>query len=744
MPTRPEIALGRLQEMRRRRRGLRARTGLLRWLALGGALLWVSFLLDYSLSLPAGIRGFHMVAGLAILAVGFRILFLSARTPIPEDRLAAEVESAAGDLEQTLLTAVQLTREDNPRRHLYSPVLLARTVAEAERRTAGLVPGALLSRAKLGRAALVLALVFAPLVVGAALRPDLARTYVQRNLLLSQTEWPRAYLLRIVEPEVTESLLAVGDSLTVLAERDRGGGARARLEAYFRTAEGGETREELPLERRGDDSFRRIFRNVSRDFRFRVHCGDFTSRWYSVAVRNRPRVEEIALSFAYPEYTGMGRSGSSGEGSRDGAAPPTMTGGHLKVPVGTVVTYRARTSIPVREAVRVEARRSGDGEMTSEDAVPIESGTELAGSFPAEENGFYHFRLVSEDGFENPNPIRYRIAVIADSAPSVQILHPGRNLELSDHAQLELRLHLEDDYGIEEAEILFFREGEGDGGTEPLQRIPLSAVVPGTREFEPTWAVDLSTWSQEPGDRIEYRAEATDAIGQVGRSRTWLVTILSDEDISRILQDGVTLIRERLTETFELERETRRELEDIEERTTIAGGTVPEELRPNLRLARMNQERVNARMEEGVERFQEIIDRVRQNRIDDFAELSWVQELRDRLDGLTQEEGRRALDSLDELVREPDEGRPTSEDVAQAVEEVRNAERQLRTIVDELEEYGDLQTVIRKLEDLLRSQDEIESRIQDRVRETLGGSTPDGSTPDDGGGDGGGDGDDRR
>jgi hypothetical protein len=711
---RPEVALARLREMRQRRRGLRAWTGLFLWLLLVAVTVWGTFLLDYSLALPLGIRAFHLVVAGVLLAVGFKILLLAARTPIPEDRLAAEIEAAAGDLEQGLITAIQLTRPDNPRRDLYSPALLSRTIRDAEERMARLVPGALLSRRKVKRAAALFALAAAPLIIGAALRPDLAETYVRRGILLEPVDWPREYFLRIVEPASHEQLLAVGDSLTVQAVREHGGGARARIEAVFTASDGDETTEELPLERRGDDSFRRVFRNVSRDFRFRVHCGDFTSSWFSIQVRNRPRVEEIALSFDFPDYTGLDESG----------APRGIAGGHCKVPIGTVIAYRARTSIPVREAVRVETRRVGDGEASTEEPVGIAEGSLLEGSFTAEENAYYHFRLVSEDGFENPNPIRYRIAVIPDLAPSVQVIEPGRNRELSPQAALTVTTHIEDDYGIAGGEIRFYPEGESETATEPYRAVPLATLVPGARLGEPSVEIDLSGWQLEAGVRLEYRVEATDAIGQVGRSRTWLLTIVSVEDLERILQESIPLIRERLQETFEVERDARRGLEDLLEQSQLAGGTLPEEARPGVRHARVGQERVNTRLEEGVERFQELIDQVVQNRLTDFRELPWIEELSRRLDELARGNAGEALSSLDEMTRGPESRPIPSADLERAIEKVRGTERELQGILDELEEWGDLQTVIRRLEDLLRSQRDLEKQVEDRVRESLGGARP--------------------
>ncbi|MHC4936012.1 MAG: hypothetical protein ACYTGJ_07340 [Planctomycetota bacterium] len=705
---RPEVALGRLQEMRRSRRALRVRTGLFRWLALAGLLVWASFLLDYFLSLPVGVRGFHIVAAAVALAVGFKLLLLAARSPIAEDRLAAEIETAAGDLEQALITAIQLTRPDNPRRELCSPVLLARTVATAEARMKDLRPGSLLSRRLANRALLGALLILGPIAGGAALRPDLAETFVQRNLLLESVEWPRAYLLTIEEPATPMTLLAVGDALTVQATRERGGEARARIVAFFTDAEGEETREEFPFERRGEGSFRRIFTNVSRDFRFRVLCGDFASPWYEVAVRSRPRIETISLRFDYPDYTGL-----------DAEVPAAaLEGGHLKVPVGTLVSYEATTSIPVREAARVETRRAGDGEWRDEQPVPITEGDRLAGTFTAEQDGYYHFRLVSRDGFENPTPIRYRIAVIEDQAPGVQLIEPGRNQELTNRATLRVSAHLSDDYGIEEASLCFFRDGELGG--EPLHVVPLSLEAVGTRKTVIELELELKDWELAPGTRLEYVARATDAIGQLGESRAWLLTILEEDEVRRVLEEETERIRELVQETFELQRDARRGVEELEEQARVAGGELPEESRASLRHQRMSQERVNRRIDDTMERFEELVDRVVQNRLTDYKDLPWIQQLKERLSTIGEESAEPSLEQLDALTERAETEEVGPRDLREAADRMRRSELGLQQLADELEEWGDVQTIIRKLEDLLNTQSEVEATVRERIRETLG------------------------
>jgi len=144
LPT-PEKALAQVRALRYRRRRVRFFDGVLRLAASGAIVVWATFLLDWCLDLPVGVRVVQAVGAVTLIVMALRIFVLSARRPVTDSWLAAQIDSS-GDLEQALITAVQLGSGDNPRSKLYSPVLLARTIREAEAKieavhAAGLVSG---------------------------------------------------------------------------------------------------------------------------------------------------------------------------------------------------------------------------------------------------------------------------------------------------------------------------------------------------------------------------------------------------------------------------------------------------------------------------------------------------------------------------------------------------------------------------------------------------------------------------
>ena len=694
---------------------MRIMTGGLRWCAVALAAIWGMFLLDWIAGLPQVLRGVQGVGVILILAISFRAILLAVRVPAREDRLAALVENASGDLEDSLITAVQLTDPENPRRLLYDQDLIRRTVEIAEQKVQSLRPGSLLSWSRVRAALGILVLLITPAVAGGLLRPDLAQTFLVRDLLLGNQPWPRAYELVIENPTRTDMVVAKGTSLVVDILKLRGGNARAYLDVFFPAREGRQKmNEDVALDRKGSAGFRHVFQNLQRDIDFRVKCGDFIGQWYSIRVRARPRVEEIGLHYEFPDYTHLA--------STDEDA--LVHSGHVKAPVGTKVSYTGITSIDVVSAIRMEARPSGDGEVVTESDLSLEGSKRLRGSFTAETDARWWIALESAEGFRNENPITWRIAVIPDREPEVTITEPGQNIEVTPRALLDVSVKVRDDYGVVSAQLVFEPEVEGEGET---RRYPLEVfenISTDSKEAEQSLQLDLSSWNLEPGQRVQYHSTAMDALNQEGASRTWILSVLSEEELERITQDELTLLKERLEETYSVQREVRRELEDLQE--SLSSGEAAELQAPTARHARAGQDRVSTRIEDAADRLATISRRLLRNRMSDADELAWIQDLKKRLDEMAQKSLEPARIALEHLATRTASNEATVEDAQIAIDEVRKVERGLADVVSDLQEWGDVRTVIRKIEELLRSEKDLEIRIEDKVRDSLRGEDPGG------------------
>jgi hypothetical protein len=557
----PRSSLAALDRLRHRLRRLRLYDGIVTVGLVVVAAVVVSVALDYTLTLPAAVRALFL--GAAVLVLGraiysFVIGPLSRR--VSDRELAVLVEATNPELRQVLLTAVQLGDPRSETARHVSPELIGAVIAEAESRASEVERTPIFRLGRVARAGT--ALVFAAgtfLALGSAF-PEHSGVWFRRNLLLGADRWPKSILLedprlpdavamgddlrvevRVVrgEPKIVQIVRVseAGDDISIVMDREERASWDLRLESL------GEAEERRPELRRvlgfsaqtpsealdsgtgilvrgvsrveadrlaaestalgagvvlePHDVFVHTFRNVSEAIQFTVEGGDDRLGPFEVGVRIRPRIDlsQIRLRLQHPEYTG-----SSGEEIE-------QTHPHLRVPMGTRVTYRMASNVPVDEAyIVIESGTTGAGSSSSAGgaarraitapttaasaaepwpspgaaALAVSEGRFFSGEFVVAASGRYWFELEDSLGFRSGKPDTFRIQAIEDRKPKVRIVEPSRaREEVSALARIPIRVEIEDDYGVRRAVI----EGRYIApGSD--QAVPRSFDLPGFEDSE--------------------------------------------------------------------------------------------------------------------------------------------------------------------------------------------------------------------------------------------------------------------
>ena len=202
--------------------------------------LLISFGLDYLLRLPLPVRQLFMVAAWAGLAILFarRILAPLSRK-LRDSELAMIVEEANPELNQSLVTVVELCGSESEGARHVSREMLDSVVAEVEEGAQKLLSRGALKLQGLKRNLLLFFLATAIVASGAGLQPDLAATWYQRNLLLNgSVKWPKTIQLELEAG--TPGVVAMGDDLPVAVRVLRG--SPRTLEINWKLADGAEGR----------------------------------------------------------------------------------------------------------------------------------------------------------------------------------------------------------------------------------------------------------------------------------------------------------------------------------------------------------------------------------------------------------------------------------------------------------------------------------------------------------------------
>ncbi len=405
----------------------------------------------------------------AALAFGARVLW-PLRRPPSDARVARFVEERYPELEDRVASAAALAAA-RPTAGFHELI-----VADAAERLRGLDLARVVAPARLRRAVArgLLALAAFAAVVSLGSGP-LGRVV--------RTAWLHA------SPSVAELVvdpgdfrLVAGQPLRVRARFEDGGGAPARTPPVLAVLDG-MTPREIRMRPTGD-AYLAEFPSVTRGFRYRVAAGAFTSRDYRVEALSPPRVTRIDVEYLYPPFTGL-------------APRVEQDGGDLFAPAGTVARLVVHTDEPVAEGV---LRLSGGGRVVLADA----GGARLTGSLVVDGNGGYRVSVVDAHGLSNRDATDYLIRATADRPPTVRVLRPGGDREITPLEEVTIEVRADDDHAVDRVDLVYAVAGRAER-VLPFDVAEGASAVTGVRTL---LVEDLGV---EPGDVITYFARVRDA-----------------------------------------------------------------------------------------------------------------------------------------------------------------------------------------------------------------------------------------
>jgi hypothetical protein len=747
-PQSPRRSLAALERLRARLRRLFVSDGVASVLLALLAASAASFLLDYSLHLPAVVRGVFLALGLAgLVSLLSRRLLQPISRPVGDADLAKLVERANPHLQESFLTAVELTRPGSESAAYVSPALLDAVVESVEERVSKIqfervfdLRGLLRKWSGVG---LALVIVLGALLGSGAFRA-FAAIWLSRNVLLSAEAWPREVELRLVSPASSPAVVAVGDPLEVAVEVVRGAPPAVLVES---TPAGGRTVRIEPMAESGSAVYRKVFANVSRPFQFSVRAGDDALEPVSVEVRLRPRIDtdSVRLWCTYPPYTGI-------------PATPEDTPiryGNLKVPTGTEVRYAMATNVPVREVHRVFRPREGSQPADPEGVWPapgaerleVVNGQEFSGSFTVEASGEYFFQFETSDGFRSYRPDRFRLEAIPDRKPVVKVLRPEHmREEVSAEARVEIRASAHDDYGVRDGRIVgvyypagsdqgeertfplagMARDGAGaqdggagvqDGGAGAQDAPRASRVeVEGSITLEVGRLEEASRTVPAPGARLQFYASVTDTAGNTGESRVHEIVVVAPEDLLRGLTGELMVLRDQLGEILRRQASVRTDVEEFRKKALLRERLESGDADTLLRY-RQDQQRVSTALEREAKQMARLLGSMESNNVGDTKWRSWVESLSAEVSDLAARKSPGIEAGIEKLHQEAVESPQPVERVSPIIADQRALERDLEALIRRLTEFGDVNALIDMLRDVRRRQ----SDLRDKTRAHLGG-----------------------
>jgi hypothetical protein len=245
----------------------------------------------------------------------------------------------------------------------------------------------------------------------------------------------------------------------------------------------------IPMTREGAaHTYVHFLSSVQDDVTYYVDIGVQRSDEYRIAVFDMPRVEQIAVDYAYPDYTGLQNK-------------TVRNRGDVTAPAGTRITLHA----VFNKAVARAAIQFGDGTTLGLEPDGT-TRTSASGTFIVTHDSTYTIKVTDAEKLENEDPYEYLVRSIPDSPPVLTPIRPGRDRKVMSLEEVAIAATAEDDYGLAKFSLNYMVAGSENREISfiaaPQQQLNVS--VQGETNI---YLEDLDV---APGDFIVYYLTALD------------------------------------------------------------------------------------------------------------------------------------------------------------------------------------------------------------------------------------------
>ena len=638
------------------------------------------------------------------------------RAPLTIEAFAGRLEQHFGHFDDRLTSTVDFLQHDAPK---LSP-MMRQLVVNTEQIMRDVPLESALTLKPVVRSVAVL-LVGACVLTGILLfSPAWARTGLYRYVdPLGPVEWPRTVQ---IAPLSFDQAVAVGESATLGMRIVRGLTDTLRGVVQLREPDG--TATALAMQRDEDGGFYTTIDSITQDLECWFEAGDDSTRRHPLRIRavRRPAVVEALVTVEPPPYA-----------SARGVRIHDLGDGAVEAPIGGYVTVAVTSSKPVPLGDPHVGLRLSDGAFIPLMIDPanrrnLRVRTEVSQSWHPELR--FRIELRDEEGFENRGALQRSIVAVPDSPPMVTILHPRAVTEVTPR----LSVRVEDDFGVSRLELhaqqpqvdevlvtsladklVISRNADRvEAVADYLWPVAPMSLVPGDNLLYTVVAYDNRTVDGVAGDDVAGDDEA----GQMGRSTTMRLRIISDIECEMRLRDDTAVLEDRIREAVLDETELLDETAALV-REGDAPAVLDDAQREVVASLAQRQTRLERRVTGLAGRFGELVLRVARNQASGVKTKEQVAALGDAL-------GKVAVGPMASAGRRLQEARGHADGLAQqdalraALGDEELATQRLLSLIRTIGQWGNFRALLSKTQDVLDRQRAVRNETGVLGRSMLG------------------------
>jgi len=462
--------------------------------------------------------------------------------------------------------------------------------------------------------------------------------------------------------------------------------------------EGVQAAEKITLRADSTGAFRYLFPPMKQSVEYTISSGDITSDTYTITVTDRPFVRSLTVAITPPAYTKYQR-----ETLEENI-------GDLLVLPGSKVRWRIIPS----KSIATAALSFSDGSSLAMKKEGDSYGVEFVPLRPVT----YSIQLKDEKENTNQNTIEYSIGMLTDEPPSIAILSPGKNIDVTEAMLLPMEFKVSDDFGLTHLHLKFrlaqskYAAGEKEMGTI----IPFDTLTIKDGILDYLW--DLSLLGLVPEDVVEYFAEVQDNDivngPKTARSQTFLIRLPSLEEVFADADKTHENAQKTLEESLKEAQELRKDLKELSD-----------DMKRNQQMDWQKQKKA----EEVMKRYEEIQKKIDQanTAIDEMTQnlqrnntlsketLEKYMELQKTLNELNSPEFQKAMKRMQEAMQNvsPEQMREAMQQAQFNEEQFRQSIERTMSLLKRIQIEQKVDEMLKRTEQMQQAQEEIKQQTEE-------------------------------
>jgi hypothetical protein len=360
------------------------------------------------------------------------------------------------------------------------------------------------------------------------------------------------------------------------------------------------TAQTIQLVKSNDDSFRHVIENIRQDSKYTFSAAKQSSDEFLIKVIERPMLRSLSLKIEPPAYAEINPyvlDENFGDISALKGSRVIITGTANKTLKSASLDFLQGTSLKIS---------TNDRRVTAHFRVSLDDS--------------YSIRLRDEAGNENASPIEYKIRVLPDNFPIVQIISPGEDIDLDDNMIIPLIIEAQDDFGISKLRLAYqmLPSGEGELDSSRFVFSDIQGISKNEDQVRIALNWDLSEIGMYPTDVLVYYVEAYDNDDISGPKYSKSEMYRARFPSLYEMYEETTFEQEDATDTFEqaLERskELQQKLEDMSQEMKRSS-EMDWQKKQEMEDAVSRQKEIEQQLDEAMQQMDEMIEQIEKNNL---------------------------------------------------------------------------------------------------------------------------------